>query len=77
MLARDDVKTVQLSVTDREDAMQAMMGGSGSLMYVIFNDDTENFQQVQADIKDYLEDLDHPGTWQTQDFVTGDLHQMS
>lgn len=70
LLKRDDVEILQMSITDSADPMVAMMGGGqdGALMFVIFDDEIDNFPEVKEEIEDYLADLDQSGKWTTQDF---------
>lgn len=67
LLARDDVDIVQVSIGG-SGAMMGMMGTDGALMYVIFDDDTENFDKVQDEIVEYIEGLDQSGKWINQNF---------
>lgn len=68
LLARDDIEIIQLSVTDSTDVEAAMMGaGGGALIFANFDKDIENFSEVKDEINDYLESLDHPGEWASQD----------
>jgi len=69
LLKRDDVEIVQLSITESTDAMSMMMGGGGSLLYVIFDDSITNFPEVKEEVLTYLGELDHPGRWSTQDMT--------
>ncbi|MDW0118213.1 efflux RND transporter permease subunit [Sporosarcina thermotolerans] len=70
MLKRDDIDIVQLSIMDSADPMTAMMGGgsSGALMYLIFDPDMENFQEVRKEIEDYVFTIGQSGEWKSQDF---------
>src|SRR5690606_13559825 len=68
-LKREDVETVQLSITQSADPMAMMMGGGGSLLYVIFDESIDNFPEVKDEVLAYLEGLDHPGRWATQDMM--------
>ncbi|WP_405097870.1 efflux RND transporter permease subunit [Oceanobacillus sp. FSL H7-0719] len=69
LLAREDTEIVQLSVTDSSDPQAAMMGaGGGALMFVIFDDEMENFPEVRDEIKDYITNIDQSGEWISQDF---------
>lgn len=71
MLKRDDIDIVQISVTDKANAQMAMMGGgSGSLMYLIFDPETENFADVKVEIEEYLKSLNQSGEWKSQNFST-------
>lgn len=67
LMKREDVDIVQLSITENADPMSMMMGGGGSLLYVIFDEKTENFPEVKEEVIAYLDSLDHPGRWGTQD----------
>lgn len=68
LLARDDTDIIQLSVTDSADIEAAMMGaGGGALIFATFDKEIEHFSEVKDEVKDYLENLDHPGEWTTQD----------
>lgn len=75
MIKREDIDTVQLSISNSADMMSAMMGGgsNGALMYLIFDAKTPHFADVKEEILAYLEEQDHPGTWKTQDFSMGAL----
>lgn len=70
LIKRDDVDIVQLSITDSSsaDMMSMMSGGSGSLMYVIFDPDMKNFPEVREEIEAYVENIGHPGRWASQSF---------
>ncbi|MDN4606211.1 efflux RND transporter permease subunit [Sporosarcina highlanderae] len=70
MLKRDDIDIVQLSIMDSADPMTAMMGGgsSGALMYLIFDPDMENFQEVRKEIEDYVFTIGQSGEWKSQNF---------
>lgn len=71
LLARDDVEIVQVSIGGSGGAMMAMMGmmgTDGALMYVIFDDETENFDEVQDEIVKYIEGLNQSGKWVNQNF---------
>lgn len=68
LLARDDVKIVQVSIGSSGGPMMGMMGTDGALMYVIFKDDTENFDDVQEEVEKYIEGLDQSGKWINQNF---------
>lgn len=70
VLKRKDIDIVQLSITDSSDPMAAMMGGgsNGALMYLIFDPDMENFQEVRTEIEDYVFNIGQSGEWKSQDF---------
>lgn len=75
MLEREDIDTVQLSITDAtsNDMSSMMMGGgrNGALMFLIFDPDTKDFPSVKREIEDYLENINQSGTWKSQDFSMG------
>ncbi|WP_246939135.1 efflux RND transporter permease subunit [Bacillus pinisoli] len=73
MLKRDDINIVQLSISEEADQMTAMMGGGagGGLMYLIFDPDMENFQEVRAEIEEYVTNLGQSGEWKSQNFGGG------
>ncbi|UOQ83393.1 efflux RND transporter permease subunit [Gracilibacillus salinarum] len=78
LMKRDDVDILQVSINDSSsasaDMSSMMMGGSnGALMYVIFDDEMENFAEVKTDIEDYVTNIDQPGEWQSQNFSTGGM----
>ncbi|MFJ7746342.1 efflux RND transporter permease subunit [Peribacillus sp. NPDC097295] len=70
LLKRDEVDIVQLSVTEDGDSMAAMMGGggSGALMYLIFDPDMENFPEVREEIEEYVFNIGQSGEWKSQNF---------
>ena len=72
LLEREDVKIVQMSISSSDSAdMQTMMmgGAGGALMYVIFDDEMDNFQEVRDELEQYVADIGHPGTWASQNFM--------
>src|SRR5690606_37209829 len=74
LLEREDVKIVQMTIMSSESAeMQTMMmgGAGGALMYVIFDDEMKNFQEVQDELEQYVAEIGHPGTWASQNFMMG------
>lgn len=68
MLKRNDVKIVQLSIGQSGNMMMGMGGTDGALMFLIFDENTENFDQVTAEIENYLANLNHSGKWKNQNF---------
>ncbi len=71
LLKRKDVDILQLSVMEEGNAQAAMMGtAGGALLYVIFDDDMENFPEVREEIKDYVFNIDQSGEWKSQDFTS-------
>lgn len=70
LLKRDEIDIVQLSVTEDGDSMAAMMGGggSGALMYLIFDPDMENFPEVREEIEEYVFNIGQSGEWKSQNF---------
>ncbi len=82
MLKREDIDIVQLSVTEAGDMTNAMMGGGGgggALMYLIFDPDMDNFQEVRDKIEDYVKNIDQSGEWKSQNFTsaTGATNEVS
>ena len=72
LLKRDDIDILQVSITDSSDPMVAMMGGGsgGALMYLIFDEEMENFPEVREDIEEYVFNLGQSGEWTNQNFST-------
>lgn len=73
LLKRKDIEILQLSINSSENADVAtlmMGGGNGALMFLTFDPDTENFQDVKKEIIETLEDLGHSGEWKSQEFHT-------
>ncbi|MBO0991872.1 efflux RND transporter permease subunit [Bacillus sp. SD088] len=70
LLKRDDIDILQLSITESGDSMSAMMGGGagGALMYLIFDPDMDDFQEVRKEIENYVFDIGQSGEWKSQDF---------
>ncbi|PMC33761.1 Swarming motility protein SwrC [Bacillus sp. UMB0899] len=76
LMKRDDLKTVQLSFnnSDSADASTMMMGGgNGALMYLFFDEDTENFSDVKEEVEDYVFNIDQSGEWKSQDMMGGGM----
>ena len=74
LLERDDVDILQVSITDSGDPTALMMGGGadGALMFVIFDEEMEDFPEVKKEIEEYVFNIDQPGEWKSQEF-----HSMS
>ena len=72
LLKRDDIDILQVSITDSSDPMAAMMGGGsgGALMYLIFDDEMENFPEVREEIEEYVFNIGQSGEWTNQNFST-------
>ena len=72
LLKRDDIDILQVSITDSSDPMAAMMGGGsgGALMYLIFDEEMENFPEVREEIEEYVFSLGQSGEWTNQNFST-------
>ena len=70
LLKRDDIDILQVSITDSSDPMAAMMGGGsgGALMYLIFDDEMENFPEVREEIEEYVFNIGQSGEWKSQNF---------
>jgi multidrug efflux pump subunit AcrB len=81
MLKRDYIDIVQISVTENADPMMAMAGGGagGSLMYLIFDPEMENFPEVREDIEDYIANIGQSGEWKSQNFAasSGPANEVS
>ncbi|TYS17020.1 efflux RND transporter permease subunit [Rossellomorea vietnamensis] len=74
LMKREDLKTVQLSFNNSNstDASSMMMGGSnGALMYLFFEDDTENFSEVKEEVEEYVFNIGQSGEWKSQDMMGG------
>ncbi|WP_042354110.1 efflux RND transporter permease subunit [Bacillus rubiinfantis] len=70
MLKHKDIDIVQISVTEAGDESAVMMGGGsgGALMYLIFDPDMKNFQEVRDEIEDDLKNIGQSGEWKSQNF---------
>lgn len=66
MMAREDVEVVQMSIGGTGNMM--MGSNSGALMFLIFNKDTENFDEVTKEVENYLTTLEHGDRWKNQNF---------
>ncbi|MBU7595212.1 efflux RND transporter permease subunit [Metabacillus halosaccharovorans] len=76
LMKRDDLETVQLSFnnSDSADASTMMMGGgNGALMYLFFNEDTENFSDVKDEVEEYVFNIGQSGEWKSQDMMGGGM----
>lgn len=77
LMKRDDIDIVQLSITDSDNAdpTSMMMGGAagGALMYLIFDEDMENFPEAREEVEDYVFNLGQSGEWTSQNFSTTSL----
>jgi multidrug efflux pump subunit AcrB len=76
LMKRDDLDIVQLSFnnSDSVDASSMMMGGgSGALMYLIFDENTENFSDVKEEVEEYVFNIGHSGEWKSQDMMGGGM----
>ncbi|WP_223703558.1 efflux RND transporter permease subunit [Sutcliffiella deserti] len=70
MMKNENIDIVQLSVAEGGDPMSSMMGGGsdGVLMYLIFDPDMDNFQEVRDEVEDYVFNIGQSGEWQSQNF---------
>ena len=72
MLKRKDVEIVQVSITDASntDPAASMMtgAGGGALMYLIFDEDMEDFPAVREEIEEYVFNIGQSGEWKSQNF---------
>ncbi len=76
LMKREDLDIVQLSfnTSDRVDASSMMMGGgNGALMYLIFDEDTENFSDVKEEVEEYVFNISQSGEWKSQDMMGGGM----
>jgi multidrug efflux pump subunit AcrB len=73
MLKREDIDIVQVSITEAGDETAMMMGGGsgGALMYLIFDEEMEDFPEAREEIEKYVTSLDQSGTWKSQNFSSG------
>lgn len=65
---QDGVTLVQSSITSNTSA--SSMGSSGSMLYIIFDEDTEDLAAKQQKLFEHLKTFHHKGTWKQQDFST-------
>ncbi|MFP3916788.1 efflux RND transporter permease subunit [Lysinibacillus telephonicus] len=77
LMKRDDINIVQLSITNPDNTNPAsmMMGGAagGALMYLIFDEDMENFPEAREEVEDYVFNLGQSGEWTSQNFSTASI----
>ncbi|MGD7024027.1 efflux RND transporter permease subunit [Rossellomorea vietnamensis] len=74
LMQREDLETVQLSFNNSNtaDASSMMMGGSnGALLYLFFDEDTENFSEVKEEVEEYVFNIGQSGEWKSQDMMGG------
>lgn len=67
----DEIDILQLSINDAENldtASMMMGGGSGALMYLIFDPDMDNFPEVRDEIEEYVFNIGQSGEWKSQNF---------
>jgi len=72
LMAREDVDIVQLSIGGTANELTAMLGAgsNGALVYVIFDPDTEHFDEVTSEVLQEIQALGQTGTWKSQDFAS-------
>ncbi|MFF5995826.1 efflux RND transporter permease subunit [Lysinibacillus sp. KU-BSD001] len=72
LLKRDDIDILQVSINDPEnvDPAAVMMGGggSGALMYLIFDPDMKDFPAAREEVEDYVFNIGQSGEWKSQNF---------
>lgn len=71
MLKRKDIDIAQVSINgDGANDMTAMMGGGtgGALMYLIFDEDMEDFPGAREEIEEYVFNIGQTGEWKSQNF---------
>ncbi|SFB09187.1 MULTISPECIES: efflux RND transporter permease subunit [unclassified Bacillus (in: firmicutes)] len=74
MMKRDDIDIVQISVSDEVDPMLAMSGGgSGALMYLIFDPEMKDFPEVREEIEEYVKNIGQSGEWKSQNFSASSM----
>ena len=75
LLKRKDIDIVQVSVTTETSTDMASMmtggGAGGALMYLIFDEDLENFPEVREEIEEYVFNIGQSGEWKSQNFAMG------
>lgn len=72
LLKRDDIDILQYSINSSSDPTQVMMGGggSGALMYIIFDPEMPDFPEVREEIENYVFNLEQQGEWKSQNFTS-------
>jgi len=70
LMSREDVDIVQLSIGGTANELTAMLGAgsNGALVYVIFDPDTQRFDEVTSEVLEEIQALGQAGTWKSQDF---------
>lgn len=77
---QDSVKLVQSSITSSSavDPMASLTGSSGGMLYIIFNEDTNDLTKKQDAIFEHLKKMGHQGTWKQQSMsMTGSSNEVS
>lgn len=80
LIQQKDVKLVQSSInsSDKVDPTAALTGSAGSMLYIIFEDDTKNVEAKQNKLFEHLKKLGHKGTWKLQNFsMSGTSNEVS
>ena len=73
LLKRDDIDILQLSVTDSTSTDMASImsgGGGGALMYLIFDEDMNDFPAAREEVEDYVFNIGQSGEWKSQNFAS-------
>ncbi|WP_047986010.1 efflux RND transporter permease subunit [Ornithinibacillus californiensis] len=68
MLKREDIDIVQLSISENDPQASMMIGGGGALMYLIFDEDMDDFPGVREEIEEYVFNIGQSGEWKSQNF---------
>ncbi|WP_431028771.1 efflux RND transporter permease subunit [Lysinibacillus sp. LZ02] len=72
LLKRDDIDILQVSINDPENVDPAAMmmggGGSGALMYLIFDPDMKDFPAAREEVEEYVFNIGQSGEWKSQNF---------
>lgn len=80
LIAQSGIDLVQSSITSSSsfDQLSVFTGSSGAMLYIIFDEDTENLMKKQDEIFEHLKKMGHPGTWKQQSIsMTGTSNEVS
>ncbi len=74
LMKREDIDILQLSVTTDSSStdMTSLMsggGGSGALMYLIFDEEIKDFPAARDEVEEYVFNIDQSGSWKSQNFA--------
>ena len=72
LMKRKDIDILQVSINDPDNVDPAAMmmggGGSGALMYLIFDPDMKDFPKAREEVEDYVFNIGQTGEWKSQNF---------